>query len=76
MIGPEAYQDAKRVNVVGRLTSKDDPEAQQLVQHWYDYEYNVVTAEQRRWRDKNYFVPIPKAEMNRNPELVQNPGGY
>jgi hypothetical protein len=76
MIGPEAYQDAKGVNVVGRLTSKDDPEAQQLVQHWYDYEYNVVTAEKRRWRDKNYFVPIPKAEMNRNPELVQNPGGY
>lgn len=74
LIGPEAYKNAKGVRVVGRLTSKADPEAQQLVRNWYDYEYNVFTVQEREWKDKNYFVPIPLEEMNRNPKLVQNPG--
>lgn len=74
MIGPEAYQDAKGVRVVGRLTTEDDPEAQLLVRNYYDYEYNVFAAQERQWKDRNYFVPIPQDETERNPKLVQNPG--
>jgi hypothetical protein len=74
MIGPEAYKDAKGIRIVGRLTDESDPEAQQLVENYYDYEYNVFSVQERAWQDKNYFLPISDDEMNRNPELVQNPG--
>jgi len=74
LIGPEAYQDVRGVRIIGRLTDKSNPEAQQLVTNWYDYEYNVITVQERSWEDRNYFVPIPQDEMERNPKLVQNPG--
>lgn len=74
LMGPEAYEDAQGVRVVGRLTDESNPEAQQLVTNWYDYEYNVSSTQERQWQDHNYFVPIPQDEMERNPELVQNPG--
>jgi hypothetical protein len=28
----------------------------------------------RKWNDKQYFYPIPQADLLRNPKLVQNPG--
>lgn len=28
----------------------------------------------RKWDDKMYWLPIPKSEMDKNPNLVQNPG--
>lgn len=28
----------------------------------------------RKWDDKMYWLPIPKAEMDKNPNFVQNPG--
>lgn len=28
----------------------------------------------RKWDDKMYWFPIPKSEMDKNPNLVQNPG--
>jgi len=43
----------------------------------YDYTYTVVDNtenETRRWDDKMYFRPITRNEMNRNDQLVQNPG--
>ena len=30
--------------------------------------------ENRKWLDKMYYLPIHRDEMNRNSELVQNPG--
>jgi hypothetical protein len=30
--------------------------------------------ENRRWDDKMYFLPIHRDEINRNRNLVQNPG--
>ena len=74
LIGEEAYQPAMGIRVVGRLVDPSHPEAEQLVVNWYNYEYNVFTAQERQWDDKNYFVPIPLQEMERNPQLVQNPG--
>jgi hypothetical protein len=44
----------------------------------YDYSYKVVELdpgkENRTWLDKMYFLPIHRDEINRNKELVQNPG--
>ena len=43
----------------------------------YDYKYTVFNNtenELRVWRDKMYFRPISRDEMNRNKKLIQNPG--
>lgn len=44
----------------------------------YDYSYKVFEIdpgkENRNWSDKLYFLPIHRDEMNRNQNLVQNPG--
>jgi hypothetical protein len=71
MIAPEVYSESgKGIRIEGEL----DPNGELLVEHRYDYKYNVREVDQRQWKDRNYFVPIPKDEMNRNSELVQNPG--
>ena len=43
----------------------------------YDYEYEVVNnteTETRTWKDRMYYRPISRNEMNRNELLVNNPG--
>lgn len=57
-----------------RITGELDADGEMLVDNSYDYKYRVIDIEERRWRDNAYFVPISEGEMNRNPELVQNPG--
>ncbi len=70
MIGPETYTDGMGIRITGFL----DPDGELLVENRYDYEYEVIMVQQRGWNDRNYFVPLPTAEINRNPNLVQNPG--
>lgn len=36
--------------------------------------YTVSDFNPRAFSDKNYLVPIPQSEINKNPNLVQNPG--
>ena len=36
--------------------------------------YTVTNFLVRAFADKNYLVPIPQSEINKNPNLVQNPG--
>ena len=36
--------------------------------------YSVFTIEPRHFNDKNYLVPIPQAEIDKDAKLVQNPG--
>jgi hypothetical protein len=36
--------------------------------------YTVVEFQPRQFFEKNYLVPIPQYEINKNPKLVQNPG--
>lgn len=36
--------------------------------------YSVIDFQQRAFFDKNYLVPIPSYEIQKNPKLVQNPG--
>ncbi len=43
----------------------------------YDYTYTPVEnndTETRTWDDKMYFMPISRDEINRNDQLMQNPG--
>lgn len=44
----------------------------------YNYEYKVTDMdpgkENRTWLDKMYFLPIHRDEINRNKNLIQNPG--
>jgi hypothetical protein len=36
--------------------------------------YTVIDFQQRAFFDRNYLVPIPSYEIQKNPKLVQNPG--
>jgi len=43
----------------------------------YNYKYtrsDLSSREARQWKDKGYFLPIHRDEINRNDQLVQNPG--
>ncbi|PSQ67095.1 MAG: hypothetical protein BRD32_01280 [Bacteroidetes bacterium QH_2_64_74] len=50
---------------LGELVASDDA---------YDYYFKVINLQERDWKDKNYFLPFPNEEIDRNPNLVQNPG--
>jgi len=66
MIGPEAYKPVKRAIVRYKLlpdkTTAKEPTITSEV--W----------ETRSWKDCAYFFPIWRVEMNKNSQLVQNPG--
>lgn len=36
--------------------------------------YNAITVQERRFADRNYYLPIPLKEVQANPKLQQNPG--
>lgn len=40
----------------------------------YSYKEIPLNQENRRWVDKCYYLPIHRDEMNRNKNLIQNPG--
>lgn len=79
MITPSAFdRQANGINIVGSLkpgktlsTYRYDPE-------FYNYSYRVVNIdegkENRAWLDKMYWMPIHRDEINRNSNLIQNPG--
>lgn len=70
MIAPDVYQNAHGIRVVGRL----DPNGVPVGGNTYRFEYEVIQVDERQWNDRAYFLPIPQDEMDRNPNLVQNPG--
>lgn len=70
MTAPETYENGRGIQITGSL----DEDGELLVNNRYSYEYEVVQVDERDWNDKAYFLPISQEEMQRNPELVQNPG--
>lgn len=69
MIAPDVMnKDAKGIYITAKATDRTDRST------YYDYEYRVITIQERHWEDKLYFMPIAHDEMNRNDKLVQNPG--
>ena len=79
IIAPETLgRGVQVVNVTATLKSGKAP----LVPYRhdkavYDYAYEVqnnTEVETRTWKDKMYYRPISRDEMNKNDLLVQNPG--
>jgi hypothetical protein len=75
MIAPQVYTNGHGIRVTGRL----DPAGPDTLiyagqEYAYRYEYQVIQVDERLWNDRAYFLPIPQDEVDRNPQLVQNPG--
>jgi hypothetical protein len=79
MIGPTTTGTQIRdINITATLISGQTPHDP----YRYDptvYNYTYVPAvntetENRTWHDKMYYRPISRDEMNRNLDLVNNPG--
>jgi starch-binding outer membrane protein, SusD/RagB family len=64
MIGPEAYVNAVGVDIWHLLNPDHET---------HTTTYNLVEVQQRGWNDKYYLIPIGKNEMDKNPNLFQNP---
>ena len=79
MIAPEVFdEDVRVIDIQGTLRPGAEVEVYRYDPELYDYTYTprVLSPgiEDREWKDKMYFGPIPRSEMNRNVELIQNPG--
>lgn len=79
MIAPETLgQKARIVNVTGELKPGKEVTLYKYDPENYTYTYTVSEIdpgfENRMWLDKMYFMPLSRNELNRNAELVQNPG--
>lgn len=69
MIAPQVMdEDGKGIEISVKGTNRADRST------YHDYKYKVITVQPRHWDNKMYFVPIPFAEMKRNPLLIQAPG--
>lgn len=71
MIAPDVMNENAR-NI--RITADATNQADRSTYSNYTYEVRSQVPSDRAWDDKMYFQPIPFSEMNRNDELVQNPG--
>ena len=71
-------QKVRIVNVIGTLKPGKTVTLYKYDKENYNYTYTVVNMdpgkENRAWADKMYFLPIHRDEMNRNKNLIQNPG--
>ncbi|MEZ0484657.1 RagB/SusD family nutrient uptake outer membrane protein [Fibrella aquatica] len=79
MIAPATLgRQANTISITGTLKPGKTVSLYRYDPTSYDYAYRVVNIdpgkENRAWLDKMYFLPISRDEMNRNKNLVQNPG--
>lgn len=79
MIAPTAPGLNSLNGIRVEATLKDGIPAQERYEHdpaRWDYQYTVIPLgnEGRQWVDKCYYLPIHRDEMNRNKNLIQNPG--
>ena len=79
MIAPQTLGEQVRIiDVEGFLKPGANIQIYRYDPSSYNYEYEVRDLspgiENREWLDKMYFIAIPRDEMNRNDQLIQNPG--
>jgi hypothetical protein len=71
-------RQANGINVRGTLKPEESVTVYKYDPTVYNYTYSVFNIdpgkENRLWLDKQYWMPIHFDEMNRNAELIQNPG--
>ncbi|WP_372932788.1 RagB/SusD family nutrient uptake outer membrane protein [Mariniphaga sediminis] len=66
VIGPEVYTASYRVDVVYKLLPDKTTATEPTVTPVLHKDYS--------WDNKAYFLPVMRSEMNKNSELIQNPG--
>ncbi|MGE5421139.1 MAG: RagB/SusD family nutrient uptake outer membrane protein, partial [Chloroflexota bacterium] len=66
LIGPEAYIPATQAVVTYPLLSDNTTAKVPKIVH--------KEFQKRSWLDKAYFMPITRAEVSKNADLIQNPG--
>lgn len=79
MITPSTFsRQANGINIVGTLKPGKSLSTYRYDPEFYNYSYKVVNIdegkENRAWLDKMYWMPIHRDEINRNGNLIQNPG--
>ncbi|WP_339754059.1 RagB/SusD family nutrient uptake outer membrane protein [Algoriphagus aquimarinus] len=79
MIAKETLgRKANIINITGTLKPGKTLSTYRYDPTVYNYVYKVLPIdpgkENRTWLDKMYFVPIHRDEINRNGNLIQNPG--
>lgn len=76
LIGPVAYQQTHGVDIRyvtdQAVTNYRQPDGTTWGQA--TYAEKETPGDARAWNDKCYFFPIYRDEMNKNPQLIQNPG--
>lgn len=66
VIGPEAYHPVLRANVRYKLLPDNTTATIPTITH--------EVFQNRSWDDRAYFMPIHRAEVDKNDKLIQNPG--
>lgn len=79
LIAPETLgRGIEKINVTATLKPGKSPHVPyRHDKAVYDYTYEVqneTSIENRTWKDKMYYRPISRDEINKNELLVQNPG--
>lgn len=79
MIAEETLgRQANGINITGTFKPGQSLARYKYDPSVYNYVYKVIDMdpgkENRQWLDKMYYLPIHRDEMNRNAQLVQNPG--
>lgn len=68
-IAPDVYHNGMGITITAEATDSRDRST------YTNYTYDPTRLiQQRAWNESHYFAPISMDELNRNSELVQNPG--
>lgn len=68
------YFDVRRWRIAPQVLSEDSERMTIIKDASGKKTYKVETFQPRNFNDRNYLMPIPQAEIEKNPNLAQNPG--
>jgi len=68
------YYDVRRWKIAGTTENKPAGGVKVAKDAAGNLQYNYQTVQERRFADRNYFLPIPFKETQSNPQLQQNSG--
>lgn len=68
------YYDVRRWRIAGTTENRPVGGVRATQDAGGKLQYTYQTVQERRFGDRNYFLPIPLKETQVNPKLIQNPG--